>query len=184
MALPAGRKGVLPSELTPEGKIKNSSSPYVLPTASAETLGGVKVGSGLSIADGVLSANGYSLPTASAETLGGVKVGSGLSIEDGVLSASGGGKTIYTYEYSLSNVSFTSLQIMGNYDNVALTSIPANAVIISAMMLPTGGNNPQFIYPLLGRDTNGAVHLGFGNMLDNTCSFTGKLIIKYYLEEA
>lgn len=58
MALPAGRKGVLPSELTPEGKIRNSASPYVLPTASAETLGGVKVGSGLSIADGVLSAEG------------------------------------------------------------------------------------------------------------------------------
>jgi hypothetical protein len=33
-------------------------SPYTLPTASADTLGGVKVGSGLSIADGVLSATG------------------------------------------------------------------------------------------------------------------------------
>ena len=56
MALPAGRKGVLPSELTPEGKIKNSASPYVLPVASADTLGGIKVGKGLSISDGVLSA--------------------------------------------------------------------------------------------------------------------------------
>ena len=87
MALPAGRKGVLPSELTPEGKIKNSASPYVLPTASAETLGGIKVGSGLSINEGVLSATQYSLPTASDETLGGVKVGSGLAINEGVLSA-------------------------------------------------------------------------------------------------
>ena len=32
--------------------------PYVLPTASADTLGGVKVGSGLTITDGVLSADG------------------------------------------------------------------------------------------------------------------------------
>ena len=32
--------------------------PYTLPTASADTLGGVKVGDGLSIADGVLSASG------------------------------------------------------------------------------------------------------------------------------
>ena len=31
---------------------------YTLPTASADTLGGVKVGSGLTITDGVLSANG------------------------------------------------------------------------------------------------------------------------------
>lgn len=61
---------------------------YELPVASAETLGGVKVGNNLSIADGVLSAPApYSLPTASAETLGGVKVGSNLSIADGVLSA-------------------------------------------------------------------------------------------------
>lgn len=42
MALPAGRKGVLPSELTPEGKIKKSGSQYVLPIANANTLGGVK----------------------------------------------------------------------------------------------------------------------------------------------
>ena len=61
---------------------------YELPVASAETLGGVKVGNNLSIDDGVLSAPApYSLPTASAETLGGVKVGSNLSIDDGVLSA-------------------------------------------------------------------------------------------------
>ena len=64
-------------------------STYELPTASADTLGGVKVGTGLSIEDGVLSndnATPYTLPTASADTLGGVKVGTGLSIEDGVLS--------------------------------------------------------------------------------------------------
>jgi hypothetical protein len=33
-------------------------APYTLPTASADTLGGVKVGANLSIADGVLSATG------------------------------------------------------------------------------------------------------------------------------
>ncbi len=70
---------------------------YVLPVASSEVLGGIKVGSNLSIDEnGALSAPAptpqYTLPTASAETLGGVKVGSGLSIdENGVLSASGGG---------------------------------------------------------------------------------------------
>lgn len=66
---------------------------YELPIATDETLGGVKVGSRLSITeDGVLSASdqSYSLPAASAETLGGIKVGSNLSItEDGVLSAQG-----------------------------------------------------------------------------------------------
>lgn len=71
---------------------------YVLPVASADTLGGVKVGANLSIADGVLSAGApYTLPNASADTLGGVKVGTNLSIdENGVLSASGG-SNMHTY---------------------------------------------------------------------------------------
>lgn len=91
MALPAGRRGVRPDQVKPDGTLNITEPiPYDLPVASAETLGGVKVGSGLAIADGVLSASGYSLPTASAETLGGVKVGSGLAIADGVLSAEGG----------------------------------------------------------------------------------------------
>ena len=76
-----------------EGDIEVGGS-YILPVASADELGGVKVGSGLSIDNnGVLSADGtdpYVLPTASADELGGVKVGEGLSIdENGVLSAEG-----------------------------------------------------------------------------------------------
>ena len=84
-----------------------------LPIATTSTLGGVKVGSNLSIVNGVLSAlaasqtvagymsaadkkkldgiatgaNAYTLPTASASTLGGVKVGSGLNILNGILNA-------------------------------------------------------------------------------------------------
>lgn len=60
-----------------------------LPVASAETLGGVRVGSGLSIDEnGVLSADSQAPGIASAETAGVVKVGSHLSIdENGVLSA-------------------------------------------------------------------------------------------------
>lgn len=58
-------------------------SSYVLPVASADTLGGVKVGDGLEITDGVLSANEYTLPNASAEKLGGVKVGDDLTIDAG-----------------------------------------------------------------------------------------------------
>ncbi len=64
---------------------------YILPTASASVLGGIKVGSNLSITnDGVLSAIDtiYTLPTASASVLGGIKVGENLSIDgNGVLSA-------------------------------------------------------------------------------------------------
>ena len=67
---------------------------YVLPTATANRLGGIKVGSGLTVQnDGTLSASGstYELPVASDQVLGGVKVGSGLTIDSGgTLSVSGG----------------------------------------------------------------------------------------------
>ena len=64
---------------------------YTLPTASAETKGGIKIGSGLSMSGEVLNNSNptpYSLPAATADVLGGVKVGSGLSISDGVLNNS------------------------------------------------------------------------------------------------
>ena len=64
---------------------------YSLPIASGTVLGGIKVGSNLSInaTTGVLDATfTYTLPTASATVLGGIKVGSNLSIDaNGVLSA-------------------------------------------------------------------------------------------------
>lgn len=63
---------------------------YVLPTATASVLGGVKIGSGISIdGSGVISASsGYTLPTATNSVLGGVKIGSGVTITDGVISVS------------------------------------------------------------------------------------------------
>lgn len=58
---------------------------YVLPKASATTLGGVKIGANVNVSsDGTIS-----IPTASATTGGVIKVGNNLSIDDnGVLSAS------------------------------------------------------------------------------------------------
>lgn len=61
---------------------------YELPAADENTLGGVKIGSGLSIdSDNKLSAT-YELPTATPSRLGGVKVGSGLEIDgNGMMNA-------------------------------------------------------------------------------------------------
>ena len=90
MALKAGRVGVAPDQVDPYGKISGGGGGYVLPTASDTTLGGIKVGNGLTMTDGVLSSDNptpYSLPTASDATLGGIKVGSGLTMTDGVLSS-------------------------------------------------------------------------------------------------
>lgn len=62
--------------------ISNENSNYELPIASDTTLGGVKIGSGLTIgSDGTLSTSGdgLDLPIASLGTLGGVKVGTYIS---------------------------------------------------------------------------------------------------------
>ena len=62
-----------------------------IPVATAESIGGVKIGSGLSITeDGLLSADAqnFTLTPATRDSLGGVKIGDGLSITGGgVLSA-------------------------------------------------------------------------------------------------
>ena len=75
------------------GPLAVGTTPYTLPAATATTLGGVKVGTGLNIApDGTLSAaEQCALPAATATTLGGVKVGDYLDIApDGTIS----GKTL------------------------------------------------------------------------------------------
>ena len=102
---------------------------YTLPTATDTVLGGVKIGSGVTITSGVISVStnyeapiaagttaqywrgdktwqtlpSYSLPIATGSILGGIKVGSGLSINatSGVLDA--------TYSYTLPTASTTVL---------------------------------------------------------------------------
>jgi hypothetical protein len=61
-----------------------------VPVASQFTYGTVKIGTGLTITDGVLSnpATQYVLPSATGAVLGGVKIGSGLVIADSVVSVS------------------------------------------------------------------------------------------------
>lgn len=90
---------------------------YTLPTASAETKGGVKIGTGLTMTGEVLSNNNptpYVLPAASVETLGGVKVGAGLSIDDGVIKDN---STVLTELTGLQNVeSGSELKISNNGD--------------------------------------------------------------------
>jgi hypothetical protein len=78
----------------PQGPQGIPGPTYTLPNATTSTLGGIRVGSGLSISSGVLS---YTLPTASAGTLGGVRVGSGLTISGGVLAAD---STSYTINFA------------------------------------------------------------------------------------
>lgn len=74
----------------PTGPQGPAGGGYTLPTATGSVLGGVKIGSGISIdGNGVISSDGgYTLPTATGSVLGGVKIGSGVTITDGVISVS------------------------------------------------------------------------------------------------
>ncbi len=72
----------------------------IIPTASASALGGIKIGSGLSIdSNGVVSANTLTMPQASADTLGGIRIGNGLSIdnETGVVSVTSSSSSSSSY---------------------------------------------------------------------------------------
>lgn len=100
-------------------------SQYELPTASAETKGGVKVGSGLTMTGDVLSNTNptpYTLPPASAETLGGIKVGSGLNILNGVLSvAGGGGGGGHCYYVTTTDNRFLEMLVFTTLDSITAT---------------------------------------------------------------
>ena len=90
-----GSISTIGDEITNGGS--GGGSAYVLPTASADVKGGVKIGAGLTMDGEVLKntnptpATPYVLPIASANALGGVKIGSGVNIDgNGVISVSGG----------------------------------------------------------------------------------------------
>ena len=94
-----------PTGLTgPQGPQGIPGPTYTLPNATTSTLGGIRVGSGLTISSGTLS---YTLPTASAGTLGGVRVGSGLTISGGVLAADSTSYVI-TYASAVNCVGFSN----------------------------------------------------------------------------
>ena len=81
----------------------SSGSTYTLPAATGSTLGGVKIGSNITVSSGTISLSKtnvtnalgytppttdtkYTLPTASAWTLGGVKIGSNITENSGTIS--------------------------------------------------------------------------------------------------
>ncbi len=116
---------------------------YTLPIASASTLGGVKVGSGLAIdASGVLTANTggtggtpYTLPPATTTSLGGVQVGAGLSVDaNGVLSATGGGAGSGTGFNGTNQMAFT-------FSGSPIQNTTGQFVLVTAV-LGNGGTNP------------------------------------------
>jgi hypothetical protein len=90
--LPASTSTVLGGVVVQSSNISglvNTGGSIVLGQASGTQLGGVKIGTGISIAgDGTISTTVYSLPTATTGVLGGVKVdGSTITITSGTISS-------------------------------------------------------------------------------------------------
>lgn len=108
------------------------SSTYILPTASDTTLGGVKVGIGLSIdGGGSLNATQYSLPTASSTVLGGIKIdNTTLTISNGVVTAT---------QYSLPTASNSVLGGV-KVDNTSIT-ISNGVISATPTTLPTASDS-------------------------------------------
>lgn len=77
-------RGTLYSDMEKLNGIEENANNYTLPSATSTKLGGIKVGSGLTITDGVLSVSSssssdYELPIASTVKLGGIKIGYNVS---------------------------------------------------------------------------------------------------------
>ena len=137
------------------------SSTYTLPTATASVLGGVKIGSGVNVAqDGTISVTippAYSLPTASTTTLGGVKIdGTSITIDgNGVISSFGASP------YTLPTASTTTLGGV-KIDGTSIT-IDGNGVISSS-----GG---------AGLQSRTAASGTLSNLIDNNTASAGQLDI-------
>ena len=128
----------------------------ILPTASASVLGGIKIGTGLSIdANGIVnvSFSSYTLPTASASVLGGIKVGTGLSINaSGVLSVSS--QSTYTLPTA-------SASVLGGIKIGTGLSIDANGVLSANV-----SSQSTYTLPAASASTLGGIRVGTGLSVD------------------
>jgi hypothetical protein len=141
MALRAGRVGVDPSQVDSRGKIKEGgASPYVLPTASGSTKGGVKIGSGLTMTGETLSADAQVPAYAAAQS------GKYLSVDaNGDLVWSdgpgGGGAEILSG-------AFIPLDSQGSDGDLYLQTTPASITNSSGQYINTGysgGDSSKYV---------------------------------------
>lgn len=114
---------------------------YTLPASTTTILGGIKIGTGLSIdGAGVVTVNGATVPTtASASTLGQIRVGSGLAIDgSGILSTTGAGTvtTVNSISPTAGNVVLTSANI-GENTNLYFTAARAIASALTGLSTAT-----------------------------------------------
>lgn len=137
-------KGLSTNDYTTAEKTKLAGlSNYNLQTATSSTLGGVKIGSTLTINNSVLD---YKLPVATSSTLGGIKAGNNITIaSDGTLSIggylplSGGAIT-----GDITSANGKGLKVSGSGDVIAVNATSgSNTVALKASTGATGLWDPN-----------------------------------------
>ena len=172
-------------------------SNYVLPVASADTLGGIKVGDGL----GISSFGDLILKKASATQLGGVKAGEGVNITaDGTLNVTGGGGStgdgiptitgtqedpipLYNFTVGDRKVPIGLAYISGYTKEISTSEANDN---YNRNLLYTSSNGFQFIGPYYERYDNGSLNLVFWfrpRTINNTPGFFTRPFVKYSANE-
>lgn len=142
--------------------IESGGGSYTLPTASASTKGGVKIGVGLTMDGETLNNSNptpFTLPTASDETLGGVKVGDGLSIDDnGILSAiGGGGSSLHMYEVTTNQLVAQKMFVLTTVeDNITNYTKLKTALTTGIGFIVSGGVTGSGYAPVYARFLGGA----------------------------
>lgn len=153
-----------------------------LPRTSKDSYGVLKVGTGLTVTDGVVNTVPYQLPQASQSTLGGVRVGSGLTIDQstGLLSATqyelppattvtlggirvGAGLTVDSlgivsvipYSYTLPQASETTLGGVRVGDGLSIVDGKLTAAV-----------KTNYVLPQASASTIGGVRVGNGLSID------------------
>ena len=172
-------------------------SNYVLPVASADTLGGIKVGDGL----GISSFGDLILKKASTTQLGGVKAGEGVNITaDGTLNVTGGGGStgdgiptitgtqedpipLYNFTVGDRKVPIGLAYISGYTKEISTSEANDN---YNRNLLYTSSNGFQFIGPYYERYDNGSLNLVFWfrpRTVNNTPGFFTEPFVKYSANE-
>ena len=137
-----------------------------LPIASTTTLGGVKIGSGLTVAeDGTISAAAaYTLPTASSTTKGGIKVGTGLTMSSETLNHSNSitAKTAY---------GSTATTASANGGKIVVTDVKYDA---QGFNRPHNYTLPNYLHPRWSNGQHGK------RLRNSTCLLEWNCLDKHY----
>ncbi len=140
-------KGLSTNDYTTAEKTKLAGlSNYTLQTATSSTLGGVKIGSTLTINNSVLD---YKLPVATSSTLGGIKAGNNITIaSDGTLSIGGylplSGGTL-TGKLTINGIA-TGLEVQSAITGNTITGIKATRTDLNKGILMGMNDSKEGIY--------------------------------------